>query len=100
MMCCRHQKICDKVFLNRLHALDASAAAVLRLKVIDGHSLDITKVRHGDDRILSRDHILHGNIKFIIADLTSSVVAVFVLDHKQLAADNTQQTLLVRQNCL
>ena len=51
MMCCRHQKICDKVFLNRLHALDASAAAVLRLKVIDGHSLDITKVRHGDDRI-------------------------------------------------
>ena len=50
--------------------------------------------------VFSRDHILHGNIKFIIADLTSSVVSVFVLDHKQLAADNAQQTLLVRQNCL
>ena len=36
----------DNAVTDAAAARDASAAAVLRLKVIDGHSFDITKVRH------------------------------------------------------
>ena len=95
-----HQKIRNEILFDRLHPLDALAAPVLGLEVIDGHALDIAKICHGDDRIFPGDHILHGNVKFVIADLASSVVAVFFTDDKQLFLDHAQKPLFIGKDRL
>ena len=85
----RHQKIFDIILINSLHSLNTTTTAVLCLEIIYGHTLDITKAGHSDDSILPRDQILHGNIQFIITDLTASVIAVFFSNSTHFCLDNT-----------
>ena len=75
-----HQKIRNEVVLNGLHSLDSLATAVLCLEIVHGHPFDISEVCHGDDGVLSGNHILHADINLVIADLASSVVAVLLGD--------------------
>ena len=89
MMSRRHQQILNVILIDGLHSLDTSAAAVLCFEIIYGHTLDITKAGHSDDSILPRDQILHGNIQFIITDLTASVIAVFLSDSTHFCLNNT-----------
>ena len=90
MMCGRHQQIFDIILINSLHSLNTTTTAVLCLEIIYGHTLDITKTGHSDDSILPRDQILHGDIQFIIADLTASVITIFFSNRSHLCLDDTQ----------
>ena len=95
----RHEDIRDEIFIDGLHALDASAAAVLAAEVVRAHALDISEIRHGDDDIVIRDQIL--GFEFIVhAETRAAVIAVLVGDHIDLVADHTQQLLLVGKNAL
>ena len=85
----RHQQIFDIILINGLHSLNTTTTAVLCLEIIYGHTLDITKAGHSDDSILPRDQILHGNIQFIITDLTASVIAVFFGNSTHFCLNNT-----------
>ena len=89
MMRGRHQQIFDIILINSLHSLNTTTTAVLCLEIIYGHTLDITKAGHSDDSILPRDQILHGNIQFIITDLTASVIAVFFGNSTHFCLNNT-----------
>ena len=95
MMGRRHQKLLDVVVLDGLHALDSLAAAVLAAEVVNGHTFDIAQFRHGDDGILARNQILHGEIVLIKANGSSSVIAVFFGYGQNLPADNAKKHLAV-----
>ena len=85
----RHQQIFNIILINSLHSLNTTTTAVLCLEIIYGHTFDITKAGHSDDSIFPRDQILHGNIQFIITDLTASVIAVFFSNSTHFCLDNT-----------
>ena len=95
-----HQKIRDKIVLNGLHSLDSLAAAILCLEIVHGHPFDISEVCHGDDGVLSGNHILHADVNLIIADLASSVVAVFDADDGDFLPDHSEQKLFIRKDRL
>ena len=67
MVCARHKQLLDVVIIDRLHPLDALAAAVLAPEIIRRHALDISKMCHRDDDILIRDQILGRDVKDIAA---------------------------------
>ena len=90
-----HQKLLDIIILNGLHALDSLAAAVLAAEVVNCHTFDITQFCHGDDGILARNQILHGEIVLIKANGSSSVIAVFFGYGQNLPADNAKKYLAV-----
>ena len=90
-----HQQIGDEVLLDGLHSLNSLAAAVLGFEIINGHTLDIAQIGHGNYGIVPGDHILHGNIILIIADAAPSVVTVFQGGYLDFLTDNTQQQLLI-----
>ena len=90
-----HEDLFNEIFLQRLHALDSLAAPVLAPEIIHGHTLDIAKVRHGDDRVADRNEILHADIKFIIADLCPAVVSIFIRNEQNLLPDYSQKFFLV-----
>ena len=96
----RHEEVFDIIILNGLHSLDSLATAVLGLKIVHRHALDIAKLRHGNDRILVRNHILDGNVEFVISNLTSSVIPIFDSDDLNLFLDDAKQELFIRKNRL
>ena len=100
MVRCRHQKFLDVIVINGLHSLDSLAPAVLRTEIVKAHTLDISKLRHGNDGIGNRNQILHGNIIFVKTDGCSSVIPVLVGDQKNLLTDDAEQLFLVGKNCL
>ena len=77
MMSSSHQKLFYKVVLYSLHPLDAAAAAALTAEIIHCHSLDITQIRHGYNRIFSGNHIFCRNIIDVITDGSPALIAVF-----------------------
>ena len=83
-----HNQIFDEIFLDGLHSLDTLAAAVLTLKVIHRHSLDISKICHSNNGVLVRNQILHGHVKLVKSDGCSSVVTVFVGYHDDFFFDD------------
>ena len=95
-----HQQIGDEIVLNGLHALDSLTASVLGLEIVHGHPFDISEVCHGDDGVLPGNHVLHADIHFVIADLASSVVAVFDGDDGDLLPDHAEQQLFIREDRL
>ena len=98
-MCIGHKQTVDIIFLQCLHALDASAAAVLGLEVILAHTLDIAKLGDRDNDIFSLDQILRVKVRDIISDLRSAVVTVFIPDDQDLFADDTEKKLLITEDC-
>ena len=89
MMSRRHQQILNVILIDGLHSLDTSAAAVLCFEIIYGHTFDITETGHGNNSIFPRNQILHGDIQFVITDLTASVIAVFFSDSTHFCLNNT-----------
>ena len=61
------EEVHNEVIFYSLDRLDAAASAVLNLEGIDGHSLDITKLRKCNNRLGIRDQILVLKILFIEA---------------------------------
>ena len=99
-MTCRHQKLLNVIIVNGLHAFDSLAATVLAAEVIHTHTLDVAKLRHGDDRIRHRNKILHGDIILIVADGASSLIAILLSNDHDLFLDDSQQAFFIRQDCL
>ena len=71
-----HQKIFNVIFFNGLHSLDSFSAAVLVLKIVHRHSLDIAEICHGNDRVVVGNQILDRHI-VVKTDLCSSVIPIF-----------------------
>ena len=84
-----HQEILDVILIDSLHTLDTAPAAVLRLEIIYGHTLDVTETGHGNDGIFLRNQILHGDIQFVITNFTASVIPVFFGDNTHFCLNNT-----------
>ena len=101
-MVIRHQQVFDVILIQRLHALDALAAAVLTLEVVHAHALDVAEIRHGDHGRLIRNQILHGKFAFLIvvADLCAAVIAVLLADDQDLLLDDKEELLLIGQDSL
>ena len=83
-----HEKILDEVLIDGLHSLDSLSAAILALEIVHGHSLDVSKIGHGNYSVIVGDQVFHGHIIFK-AYLCPSVVTVFLGDHKDLFLDHT-----------
>ena len=96
----RHHQFFDIVIVQCLHALDSSAASVLAAEVVYGHTFNITKFGHCDNCIFSRDHILHGDVICIKSNGSSSVIAIFLSNCKDLLTDDTEKRISVCKNCL
>ena len=94
----RHQKTVDVIFLQGLHALDASASPVLGFEVIFAHPLDIPELGQRDNDIFLLHQILCVEVSDVIADLRSAVIPILVTDDQDLLADHSQQKLLVTQD--
>ena len=90
MMCIGHEELFYVILIQLLHSLDSLTATVLGLECIMRHSLDISKLSHRNDHIFSRNQIFHGNIKFIKSDGCSSLITVFITDHKNLFFDHAK----------
>ena len=83
-----HEKILDEVLIDGLHSLDSLSAAILALEIVHGHSLDVSKIGHGNYSVIIRDQVFHGHI-IIKADLCPSVITIFLGDHEDLFLDHT-----------
>ena len=94
------EQFSDIVVLQGLHSLDSLATAVLTLERIHAHAFDVSEICHGDHNIFSRDQILHGDIKLIIADPCSSVVAIFFGNGKYFFFDHSEKKLAVCEDRL
>src|SRR5699024_1737320 len=86
--------------LESLPSLDSPASSVLALEGIHAHSLDISHIRYRDHHIFSRDQILHGYIKLIIADACSSLISVFFGNDEDFFLDHTEKELAVCEDRL
>ena len=84
-----------EIFFQRLHSLDSLAAPVLAPEIINGHTLDISKMRHGDHRISDRNQVLHTDVKFIVSDLRPAVISVFIGNQKNFFPDDPQKLFLI-----
>ena len=87
-MCGCKEQVFYKILLPCLHPDNPSAAAVLALEIVHGHSLDVSKIGHGNYSVIVGDQVFHGHI-IVKADLCPSVVTVFLGDHKDLFLDHT-----------
>ena len=85
-----HKHFHDIIILNGLHSLNSLASTVLAFEIIGSHALDIANFCHGNDRIGFRNQIFHGNIKLIKSDGCSSLISVFITDHKDLFFDHAK----------
>ena len=94
-----HKQLFDVIVVNGLHSLDALAAAVLRTEIICAHTFDVTQFCHGNNRIGNRDQIFHGNIILVISDGSSSLIAVFCGNLKDLFTDHTEKQFLICKDC-
>ena len=83
-----HEKILDEVLIDGLHSLDSLSAAVLALEIVHGHSLDVSKIGHGNYSVIVGDQVFHGHI-IVEADLCPSVIPVLFGYHKDLFFDHT-----------
>ena len=99
MLCGSHKDIFYKVILYSLHTLNTSAASVLSLEILDGHTLDISKVCHGENCIFGNDHILNIDITIVISDACSSVVAVLICGNGNLFSDYSKEKLFICKDC-
>ena len=95
-----HHQILNVILIDGLHTLDSLAATVLAFEIIRGHTLDITQIGHGNNHVLLRNQILHGQIKFVKADAGPAIVAVFICNYGNLFLDDAQQLFLICQNSL
>ena len=95
-----HKHFHNIIILDGLHSLNSLTATVLTLKIIGSHALDIANFCHGNDRIGFRNQIFHGNIKLIVSDLGSSVIAIFICNFQNFCADNCKKFFLICKNCL
>ena len=100
MVRCGDEQLADIIILQRLHAFDTFSAAVLALKGIHAHPLDISQIRHGNNHVFSRYEIFHGNVKLIISDLGSSVISVLFGNHENLFLNYAKKQFPVGKNCL
>ena len=98
MMGSGHQQLFNVIILNGLHSLDSLASTALAAEIVHGHSLDVSQLGHSNDHVLPGDQILHGKVKFIVSDGSSSVIPVFVGNCQNLFSDDSQQSLPVRQD--
>ena len=94
-----HEQILDIVFLNGLHSLDALAAAVLASEIVHIHPLDVSKMGHGNHRILIRNQIFHGYI-VIVSNGSTPVIPVFIRDDLDFLLDYGQELFHICQDCL
>ena len=81
MVRARHQQFFYVVILQRLHSLDALAASVLALEVVQCHALDVAKLRHRDDHVAHPGSDPPVEISYSSQlDASSAVIAVLVAD--------------------
>ena len=90
-----HKHFHDIIILNGLHSLNSLASTVLAFEIIGSHTLDIANFCHGNDRIGFRNQIFHGNIKLIVSDLGSSVIAIFICNFQNFCADNCKKLFFI-----
>ena len=89
-MCIGHEEFFYIILVQLLHTFDSLASTVLGFECIVRHSLDISKLCHRDDNIFSWDQVFHGDIKLIESDGCSSLISVFITDHKDLFFDHAK----------
>ena len=86
---------------EKAHIIEGQLIALDNIdEVIHTHSLHIAQRGHSNNRILLRNEILHGNIKFIITDSGFSFIAILVTDQCDLCFDDAEKYFLVSKNCL
>ena len=95
-----HKHLRNIIILDGLHSLDSLATTVLTLEIVGTHTLDVTNLCHCDDIVGLRNQIFHRNIKFIVSDLGSSVIAIFISDCKNFGTDNCEKLFLIGKNRL
>ena len=95
-----HHQFDDDILIKLCHALDTTAAAVLAAEVIHGHALDITHLSQGNNRIFALDQVLVKDLLIIDTNAGSSVIAVFITDHRDFIPDDTEKYLFIGQDSL
>ena len=94
-----HKQIFNIVFFDGLHTLDTLATAILSLKIVNRHSLDITEIGSGNNGISSWNQVFYIDIIFIVADFTSSVVTEFISNQSDFFLDYAQQKFFICKDC-
>ena len=87
----RHEKLFHIVFIQSLHTFNSLTATILCLKCIIRHTLDVTKLCHGNYNILLRNQILHGNVILVKSDGCSSVITIFILNDKDFFTNHSKK---------
>ena len=92
------EELLDEIFLARLRADAALAAA--RLMAVDIHrsALDISRMAHGDGHLFVFDQVFELDLVDAIDDLRAALVAVLLQDFAQLGDDHRLQLLFAGQN--
>jgi hypothetical protein len=93
-----NEELVDEIFLSRLHADLAFAAATLRAVRRGRRALDVPGVGNRDDHVLFLDEVLHVDLGFRCDDLGTPRVLVFRPDLFELADDDVHQDLDVGQD--
>ncbi len=96
----RDEHVFDEVVFFRCGARDALAAA--GLAPVAGHRepLDETRVADGNDDVFLGDHVFDAELFGLVDDFRPPLIAVFLLELKQLILDDLHLQLLALQNCL
>src|SRR5438552_3889927 len=82
------EEVFDDVFLFRLHASHALAAAALAAVGLDVRALDVARARDSDDHLLVGEEVLDGEVGRAVDDLRAPGVAILVADGDQFLLDD------------
>src|SRR5438874_2564362 len=94
------EEVFDDVFLFRLHAGHALAAAALAAVGLDVRALDVARARDGDDHLLVGEEVLDRQLRRLGENLGAPRVAVLLFDLEQLLLDDVHQLGVRGQDAL
>ena len=91
---CQEYLIND-IVINNIHSLYALATSVLYLECILWHSLDISKLCHGDNNLFSLDKFFICYIIRVSCDGCSSLITILVCYRSKLCLDYSEKLILI-----
>src|SRR5437762_2316590 len=94
------EEVFDDVFLFRLHASHALAAAALAAVGLDVRALDVARARDGDHHLLVGEEIFDCQLRRLGENLGAPRVAVLLFDLEQLFLDGAHQLGVRGQDAL
>ena len=94
----RNEQSFDKVLVLGLMRRNAHAASPLRLVFGNGLTLDVARMRHGDDDVLALDQIFDIDLAVVVGKFGAALGRILFHDRAKVGLDDLQNARFVGED--